>query len=269
MPLITGLLSRAMNGSDMTGDRNDRLGADPTGVAARAGRALDGVSNRIRAAGERTAERARDRYATGADPNERIVEGLLDRCEPTPADERPEETLLRALHCVEDGLAGYDPEARDRPLHDALLEAAREEHEVAADRSRRDRGRSDVKRRVGSRSTERLSSGQRCFRCRPAGIGFWVFPPRENVESGPHSAHGRWLGTIRAIEPGLRRRRSRSHRRHTPNRRRDTAPADLNRIVAPARTERLGGTDSGHRAASIPSSAPGFSIESRSPRSSP
>jgi hypothetical protein len=138
-----------MNGSDMTGDRNDRLGADPTGVAARAGRALDGVSNRIRAAGERTAERARDRYATGADPNERIVEGLLDRCEPTPADERPEETLLRALHCVEDGLAGYDPEARDRPLHDALLEAAREEHEVAADRP----DRSDRSNRPGRSSS--------------------------------------------------------------------------------------------------------------------
>jgi nitric oxide reductase subunit B len=133
MPSISGLLRRATAGPDPVGGRSDRLGADPTGAARRANRTIENLSNRACAAGERTAERVRDRYAAGDSIDERVIETVLDRCEPTPTDERPEEPLLRALHCLEGGLAGYDPGAGDRDLGEALLEAAREEYDVPAD----------------------------------------------------------------------------------------------------------------------------------------
>lgn len=159
MPSITGLLSRATDDSDLVADRGDRVGAGLTGAATRASRALNGASHRVHRVGEHTAERARDRYTTGTDPfDDRVVEGLLDWCEPTPADERPEDPLLRALHCVEDGLAGYDPE--DRDLIDALLEAAREEYGATVDRSDRSKRSDRPDRPIGRpRESRSIATG--------------------------------------------------------------------------------------------------------------
>ncbi|WP_435079681.1 nitric-oxide reductase large subunit [Halococcus sp. AFM35] len=58
---------------------------------------------------------------------------LLDRCEPTPTDERPDDPLLRTLRSLEDGLADYAAD-EDRVLRNALLEATLEEYGLTADR---------------------------------------------------------------------------------------------------------------------------------------
>ena len=135
MTSTRGLFSRDTGGGSEAAatDRTDPARARLTRAVAKGDRVLDGVSDRVRVAGERAVARAGDRYGLDARKlHEQAIERLVDQCEPTPQGERPGDSLLRALHFVESGLADYDPENEE--FRDALFETAIEEFDLNPDR---------------------------------------------------------------------------------------------------------------------------------------
>lgn len=168
MSLVTDLLGkrRGEHSRASAADRRDRVATGLRETAARGTAAVDDIAERVRAG----TETVRDRYELPvADHDADELRGLiggrfLDRCEPTPMDERPDDPVLRTLCSLEDGLADYAAD-EDRVLRDALLEAALEECGLNDDRLDERSRESAIDRygldadRLGERIRGRLQDG--------------------------------------------------------------------------------------------------------------
>lgn len=137
MSLIKDLLGtrRSECSQTIATDRRDRVGTCLRETASKGTVVVDSIAERLHVGTERVQDQ--HDFNTGdigaSEFRDLIAERLLDRCEPTPTDERPDDPLLRAFCSLEDGLADYATD-EDRALSDALLEAVLEAYDLTVDR---------------------------------------------------------------------------------------------------------------------------------------